>query len=156
MRGSRINQAMVVFDLKTLEIRKSVPVGADTDAVVFDPASERVFVMEGDPHKIVAIDTSSDAVAGEVALAGQPEFAVVDGAGALFVNITDKRAIQRVNTKTLQVEATWPIEECESPHGLSMDVGSKRLFSTCVNGKLGGGGCNEWSCGDHFADWLGK
>jgi len=134
--GSRVNQAMVVFDLKTLEIRKSVPVGEDTDAVVYDPMSKRLFVMEGDPHKAVAIDTISDTVAGAVSLAGQPEYAVVDGAGALFVNIVDKRVIQRVNTKTLMVEATWSIPECESPHGLSLDSDSKRLFATCVNAKL--------------------
>jgi DNA-binding beta-propeller fold protein YncE len=134
--GSRANKSMVVFDLKTFKVLKNVPVGDDTDAVVYDPASKRVFVMEGDPHKAVAIDTSTDAVAGEVALGGQPEFAAVDGAGQLFVNIEDRKAIQRVNTRTLKVEATWPLAECESPHGLAIDVSAKRLFSTCVNSKM--------------------
>jgi DNA-binding beta-propeller fold protein YncE len=134
--GSRTNKSVAVFDLKTLQVSKNVPVGEDTDAVVYDPASRRVFVMEGDPHKAVAVDTRSDVVAGEVALGGDPEFAVVDGSGALFVNIADQRAIQRINTRTLKVEATWPLPECESPHGLSLDVGAKRLFPTCVNSKM--------------------
>ncbi len=34
------------------------------------------------------------------------------------------------------MEATWPIAECESPHGMSIDPASKRLFSTCVNSRL--------------------
>jgi DNA-binding beta-propeller fold protein YncE len=134
--GSRTNKSVVVFDLKTLRVLKNLPAGEDTDAVAYDPASRRVFVMEGDPHKAVAVDTRSDRIAGEVALGGDPEFAVVDGEGALFVNIADQRAIQRVNTRSLKVEATWPISECESPHGLSIDVSSKRLFSTCVNMKM--------------------
>src|SRR5882757_8714014 len=45
--GSRIEQAVIVFDLKTFKILKTVPVGEDSDAVVYDPASKRVFVMEG-------------------------------------------------------------------------------------------------------------
>jgi DNA-binding beta-propeller fold protein YncE len=134
--GSRTNHSLVVFDSKTFKVLKSVPVGEDTDAVVYDPATKRVFVMEGDPRKAVAVDTATDTVAGEVMLAGQPEFAAVDAAGKLFVNIADKRAIQRIDTHTLKVEATWPVAECESPHGLSIDPASKRLFSTCINSKL--------------------
>src|SRR5262249_32922855 len=134
--GSRTNKSVVVFDLKRLQILKNVAVGEDTDAVVYDPASRRIFVMEGDPHKAVAVDTRSDAVAGEISLGGDPEFAVVDGAGGLFVNIADQRAIQRIDTRKLKVEATWPVPECESPHGLSLDVSANRLFPTCVNSKM--------------------
>jgi DNA-binding beta-propeller fold protein YncE len=134
--GSRANKSVVVFDLKTFRVTRNVPVGEDTDAVTYDPVSKRVFVMEGDPHKAVAVDIQSDSVAGAVALSGDPEFAVVDGQGALFVNIADRRAIQRINTRTLKVEATWAIPECESPHGLAIDVSSKRLFSTCANSKM--------------------
>jgi len=134
--GSRANKSVVVFDLKTFRISRNVSVGEDTDAVAYDPASKRVFVMEGDPHKAIAVDTQSDRVAGAVALSGDPEFAVVDAQGALFVNIADRREIQRINTRSLEVEATWAIPECESPHGLAIDVNSKRLFSTCANSKM--------------------
>jgi hypothetical protein len=134
--GSRGNKSVVVFDLQTLKVSRNVPVDEDTDAVVYDTVSKRVFVMEGDPHGAVAVDTRDDTVAGVISLAGDPEFAVVDGDGALFVNIADRKAIQRVNTRSLKVEATWPVQECESPHGLSIDVSSKRLFATCVNSKM--------------------
>jgi DNA-binding beta-propeller fold protein YncE len=134
--GSRTNKSVIVFDLAKLQVLKSLPAGEDTDAVVYDPASKRVFVMEGGPHKALVVDTTTDTVNGEIALGGQPEFAAVDGAGALFVNIEDQRAIQRVDTRTLKIEATWPIAECDSPHGLAIDVASKRLFSTCINEKM--------------------
>jgi DNA-binding beta-propeller fold protein YncE len=134
--GSRTNKSVIVFDLAKLTVLKSVPVGDDTDAVIYDPASKRVFVMEGDPHKAVVVDTTSDTVSGEIELAGQPEFAAVDAAGALFINIEDQRSIQRIDTRTLKVDATWPVADCEAPHGLAMDVKSKRLFSTCINEKM--------------------
>jgi DNA-binding beta-propeller fold protein YncE len=134
--GSRSKQAVIVFDLKTFKILKTVAVGEDTDAVVYDSAAKRVFVMEGDPHEAVAIDIGTDTVAGKVALSGQPEFAAADGAGHLFVNIADQNAIQRVDTRTLQVDATWAISECQSPHGMSIDRDAKRLFTTCINSKL--------------------
>jgi DNA-binding beta-propeller fold protein YncE len=134
--GSRTNKSVIVFDLAKLQILKSLPAGEDTDAVAYDPASKRVFVMEGAPHKALVVDTTSDTLKGEITLGGQPEFATVDGAGSLFINIEDQRAIQRVNTRTLKVEATWPIAECDSPHGLSIDVAAKRLFSTCINEKM--------------------
>jgi DNA-binding beta-propeller fold protein YncE len=134
--GSRTNKSVIVFDLAKFKILKSLPAGDDTDAVLYDPASKRVFVMEGDPHKALVVDTTKDTVSGEVALAGQPEYAAVDGAGAIYINIVEPRSIQRVDTRTLKVEATWPVADCESPHGLSMDASSKRLFSTCLNEKM--------------------
>jgi DNA-binding beta-propeller fold protein YncE len=134
--ASRTQQAVIVFDLKSFKVLRTVPVGEDSDAVIYDSASKRVFVMEGDPHQAIAIDTAADTVAGEITLSGKPEFAAADGAGHLFVNIADQKAIQRINTRTLQVEATWPIPECESPHGMSIDPGTNRLFSTCINSKL--------------------
>lgn len=134
--GSRANHTIVVFDLKTFAVLKSLPADPDTDAVVYDPASRRVFIMNGDPHTVTVVDAAADTVVATVPLDGQPEFAAADGAGKLFVNITDKREIARIDTKTASVDAVWPIAACEGPHGLSMDADTHRLFASCVNSKL--------------------
>lgn len=60
----------------------------------------------------------------------------MDGEGKLYVNIEDQREIQRVDTKTGKVDATWPIKACDSPHGLAIDTESRRLFTSCINAKL--------------------
>jgi DNA-binding beta-propeller fold protein YncE len=129
--GSRITKSAIVFDLATFKVLKTLPADVDTDAVVYDPASKRVFIMDGDPHNITVIDTLSDTV-----VATEPEFAAVDAAGKLYVNITDKKEIQRVDTKSAKVDATWSISACEGPHGLSMDPKTQRLFASCVNSTL--------------------
>ena len=134
--GSRTNKTVVVFDLQTLKVLKELPAGEDTDAVVYDPASRRVFVMQGDPHNITVIDTAGDTLLTPVALDGQPEFAAADGRGKLFVNIVDKNEVQRIDTKTAKVDATWPISECQRPHGLAIDPAHQRLFASCVNQRL--------------------
>lgn len=134
--GSRAGKAALVFDLATFKILKTLPAAEDTDGIVYDPASKRVFLMQGDPHSVTVIDTTTDTVLPTIHLDGQPEFAAVDGAGKLFINIEDKREIQRVDTKTGKVDATWPIAACESPHGLAIDSDSHRLFAGCVNSKL--------------------
>jgi YVTN family beta-propeller protein len=134
--GSRAAKSVLVFDLNTFKVIKTLPAAEDTDAIVYDPASKRVFLMQGDPHSMTVIDTTTDSVVATIHLSGQPEFAAVDGAGKLYVNIEDKSEIQRVDTKTGKVDATWPIPACDSPHGLAIDAKSHRLFSSCVNSKL--------------------
>ena len=134
--GSRALKSVLVFDLEHFTVTKTIPAGEDTDGVVFDPASKRVFVMQGDPKNLLVIDTGSDSVVATIALDGKPEYSAVDGRGKLYVNIADKREIQRIDTRTAKVDATWPIPACESPHGLSIDVQSNQLFASCVNSKL--------------------
>jgi DNA-binding beta-propeller fold protein YncE len=134
--GSRASKSVLVFDLEHFAVTKTIPAGEDTDGVLFDPASKRVFVMQGDPKNLLVIDTGTDSVVTTLALDGKPEYSAVDGRGKLYVNIADKREIQRIDTRKLKVDATWPIPACESPHGLSIDVQSNQLFASCVNSKL--------------------
>src|SRR5262249_13737653 len=75
-------------------------------------------------------------VAGTVALPGRPEFAVADGKGHLYNNIEDKSEVVAINTRTLEVEHTWPLAPGEGPSGLAMDRKNRRLFSVCGNHKL--------------------
>jgi len=125
-----------VFDLATLTAVGEIPCAEDPDAVVFDPVSRRVMVMNGDAHSVSVIDPASNRVVATIALPGQPEYAVADGRGDLFVNIVDRAEIVRVAIATATITAAWPIPACERPHGLTMDRGSRRLFSSCANSHL--------------------
>ena len=72
---------------------------------------------------MTVIDTLTDTVVATVALGGVSGFALADGAGRLYINLTDQRAISRVDTKSARVTASWPMTDCDEPHGLSMDSG---------------------------------
>ena len=128
--------SVTVFDLATLKVLGEIPCAEDADPVVYDPASHRVLVMNGDAHSITVIDPASDRAVATIALPGQPEYAVADGRGDLFVNIVDRAEIVRVAIATAAITATWPLPACERPHGLTMDAGTRRLFSSCANSHL--------------------
>ena len=66
------------------------PGGTNPDAIIYDPASKRVFAMNGRSGDVTAIDVASGSVAGTIAVGGKLEFAVSDGAGHIYVNVEDK------------------------------------------------------------------
>ncbi len=134
--GSREHKSVIVFDLQSLHVIREIAADEDTDGIVFDPMSKRIFVMEGDPHRVLAIDSGSDAVLGRVELGAAPEFATVDDNGKLYVNLEDQRAIARIDTTSLKIEARWPVPACEAPHGLAIDIKAKRLFASCANDRM--------------------
>ena len=134
--GSSVNHSVVVFDLASLRVVKQIPTDQDTDAVVYDSASARIFVMHGDPKAATAIDVRSDTIAARIDLGGVPEYAAADGSGKLYVNIKDRGTVERIDTRSLRIDAAWPLPGCELPHGLALDVRAGRLFSGCLNERL--------------------
>jgi YVTN family beta-propeller protein len=124
------------FSLETLKVEKRIKAADDPDAITFDPVSGHVFVVNGDPGTLTVIDPRTDAAIATVEVGSQLEYAVAGGDGKLYVNGVAKREIFRVDTRTNQVDARWPIPGCVSPHGLAMDSARRRLFSSCENGEL--------------------
>jgi DNA-binding beta-propeller fold protein YncE len=123
-----------IFDLKTLKlINKVQAVGDNPDAILFDPATKRVFTFNGRSGNSTAIDAASGNIVGKIELGGKPEFGVSTGEGELFVNIEDKSELVAIDPKELKVKSRWPLAPCESPSGLAMDVKSRRLFVGCDN-----------------------
>jgi DNA-binding beta-propeller fold protein YncE len=121
------------FDLHTFKVEKRIKAAEDADAIAFDPVSSHVFVINGDTGSITVIDPQLNAAVTTIDLGGKLEDAVSGDNGKLYVNGAGKSEIVRVDTKTNQVDAHWPLPECERPHGLAIDRVTHRLFSSCVN-----------------------
>jgi DNA-binding beta-propeller fold protein YncE len=135
-RGVTVNgdrNSATLLDLATLKPLGTVKTGEDADGYTYDPATRRVFIMNSAGNSATAIDATSGKAVGTVPLEGQPEFAVADGQGEVFVNITDKNQIVAFDARTLKVLHRWPLSSCEGPSGLSMDRAHRRLFSACDN-----------------------
>jgi DNA-binding beta-propeller fold protein YncE len=128
------NSTITVFDLKTDKVLDTVKsTGENPDAIIYDPASKRVFAFNGRSKNATAIDAATGKVAGTVALDGRPEFAVADGKGKVFVNIEDKAEVQAIDARKLAVVATWPLAGCEEPSGMAIDRAHGRLVIGCAN-----------------------
>jgi DNA-binding beta-propeller fold protein YncE len=122
-----------IFDLKTLATISKVKAGENPDAILYDPATRRVFTFNGKSQDSTAIDAAQGTVLGTIKLNGKPEFAASDGKGEIFVNIEDKSELAAIDPNKLVVKSTWPLAPCESPSGLSMDRKNRRLFVGCDN-----------------------
>jgi DNA-binding beta-propeller fold protein YncE len=122
-----------IFDIKTLATSSKVKVGENPDAILYDPATKRVFTFNGKSHDATAIDAALGTVLGTIKLDGKPEFAASDGKGEIFVNIEDKSELTAIDPKKLEVKATWPLAPCTEPSGLAIDRKHRRLFAGCDN-----------------------
>jgi DNA-binding beta-propeller fold protein YncE len=122
-----------IFDMKTLATSSKVKVGDNPDAILYDPATKRVFTFNGRSQDSTAIDAASGKVLGTIKLDGKPEFAASDAKGEIFVNIEDKSELVAIDPNKLEVKAKWPLAPCTEPSGLSIDRKNRRLFVGCDN-----------------------
>lgn len=127
---------VVIFDLKTLKTVGEAKADDDADSIVYDPASKRVFVMNGDPHSCTVIDAKSGAVVSTVDLGGGPEFAVADGKGRIYVNIENKNELISLDSNALKIESRWPLAPAGTPTALAIDREHRRLFSAGRNPQM--------------------
>ena len=107
------------FDLDKLNLIKTIKADADADAIVFDPTSGHVFVVDGDPGKLTVIDPKSDSAVATINVGGKLETAIAGGNGKLYVNGEEKQEIVRVDTATNEIDAHWPIPNCDRPPRVS-------------------------------------
>ncbi len=125
--------AVTMFDLETLKVLGKTPAAPDADAVLYDPASKRIFTFNGDARSSTVIDAESGKRIGTIDLGAEPESGVPAGDGKLYVNLVDKGAVAEIDAAAMQVTRRWSIAPCESPTGLAVDRAHHRLFSGCRN-----------------------
>ncbi len=123
---------VTAFRLDTLTPEKEIKVGDMPDAVIYDPHSKHVIVMNGRSKDLMAIDPSTLKVVASVPLGGKLEFAAAD-AGHVYVNVEDLSEIAAVNTETWKQDQRWKLNGCEEPSGLAIDQKRGVLFSVCGN-----------------------
>ena len=125
---------VTVFDIKTLvPIGSKIKVGENPDAILYEPATKRVFTFNGRSQDSTAIDAASGKVLGTIKLDGKPEFAASDAKGEVFVNIEDKSELTVIDPNKLEVKTKWPLAPCTEPSGLALDRKNRRLFVGCDN-----------------------
>jgi hypothetical protein len=127
--ASAADSTVLEFDLDSLRAVKTIKLSpAAAGTLVYDAGTSRVFVL--DPGgTITAIDAKSGELVGSRDLAAQPQAAVADGAGALFVALPMQDAIAVLDARTLLERTRWPLDAGARPTALAYDATNKRLFS---------------------------
>ncbi|MFC5582705.1 YncE family protein [Rhodanobacter terrae] len=128
---------ITVIDTDTFKVTGHIAVsGKDPDAIIVDAASGHVLAMNGHSNNISVIDPVAGRELTTIALPSNPEFAVSDGKGNLWVNLEDSAQLAHIDLNTNKLLQTWSLAPCEGPTGLAFDAGMQRLFSVCANGML--------------------
>ena len=133
--------AVAVFDLDQFNVSKKISTtlgghGQNPDAILYDPASHKVFAFcaGGDAVVIDPANLSAPAVA--INCGGKLEFGQSDGAGHVFVNCEDKNEIVVIDSRELKVSQHWSVSPATAPSGLAIDLAHHRLFSVGNNEKM--------------------
>ena len=124
--------SIAVFDLKSLKIiKKFKSLGRGPDAILYDTWVKKVFVFNADGFSIITIDPSNDDISGMLMLPGNPEYAVSDGFGKVYVNLESVSGIAKIDAKTLKITGIYALGSDKGPTGLAYDHKNKLLFSGC-------------------------
>jgi DNA-binding beta-propeller fold protein YncE len=122
---------VTIFDVKTLKTLGTAKTDANPDAIIYDPATKRVFTFNGRGKNSTVINAADGSVVGAIPLGDKPEFAVADGKGAVFVNAEETSNLIALDSQNLKETHRWPLAPCKSPSGLAGDLKSRRLLAVC-------------------------
>ena len=133
---SGMDRSVVMFDLKTFKTLGRIPAAEDADAILYDPASNRVFTLNGDAHSSTVIDPRAGTVITNMPLGGKPEYGVSAGDGKVYANLTDTSEVVEIDAKTAAVTRRWSTASCKQPVSMAIDTAHHRLFSGCRSGLM--------------------
>src|ERR1700730_4329758 len=132
--GFSTTKPITMWDSVTLKVIKTIDVDGRPDGIMFHPFNERVWVMSHTPPYATVIDAKEGTVVGTIDLGGQPEQAVSDGEGHLYIDLEDKGSVAAVDAKTLRVTATYDLAgKGGTCAGLALDAKNQVLFVACRN-----------------------
>ena len=127
---------VIIFDLQTFKKVGEVKADRDADSILYDPASKRIFVFNGQPKTATVIDPAKGAVIATISLGGAPEQAVADGKGMIYDNLEDTNEVIAIDSRTLKIQSRWPVAPAGQPVAIAMDRQNRRLFISGRNPKL--------------------
>jgi DNA-binding beta-propeller fold protein YncE len=132
--GNKTEQegTVYVFDLKTSMLTSSMKSNSiDTDSLLYDPSTKRVYVNNGDGMNLTVVDAATAKVAGTMAFNANPEAAAADGKGSIFQDYEDKGQVIEYDAMKLTIKNKWPTPGCDAPVAMAMDKANRRLYIGC-------------------------
>jgi DNA-binding beta-propeller fold protein YncE len=128
--------SVVMFDLETFKVLGRIPAAEDADAIIYDPASKRVFTANGDAHTSTVIEPGEGKLITNIALGGKPEYGASAGDGKVYINLTDTSEVVEIDAAKAVVARRWSTAPCGQPVAMAIDTAHQRLFSGCRSGVL--------------------
>ena len=99
-------------------------------------ATRHIYSMNGESGSASVISATDRKLVGTVALGGNPEFAVSDGKGNVYINLEEKAETVQVDANALKVLHSWSLAPGKTATALAFDAETRRLFAGCRGGQL--------------------
>ena len=126
------SQPVLMWDARSLAVIKTIEVQGNPDGILFEPATERIYVLSHRAPNVTVVDAQSGAIVGTIDPGGAPEQAASDGNGHVYIDVEDKDNVAVVDARTLQVTAHYGLEgKGGGPGALALDVKNRVLFAFC-------------------------
>jgi DNA-binding beta-propeller fold protein YncE len=132
--GFSSSKPVTMFDTKTLQVIKTIDVGAaQPDGILFDAFNDRVYIFSHPTKDAIVIDSHDGTVLGTIDLGGVPEQGVSDGKGTLYVVMQDAAgSVTVVDVAAMKATAHYPLGDKGGCNGLALDAKNKVLFAACA------------------------
>ena len=127
---------VTVLDATTFAVLKEFTFREKANNLRFDAATKQLFVGVGKTFGALAIiDTTTDAVAGDITLANFPKQFELEG-NLIYVNVPAANHVAVVDRAKKTVVAVWPVRDAKDNVPMALDRANHRLFIACDPGKF--------------------
>jgi len=131
--GFSSSNPILMWDAKTLQPIKTItPPGGRPDGILFEPLTERIYVLSHQPPNITVLDGKDGSIAGTIDLGGAPEQAQSDGQGHVYIDLEDKDCVGVIDARAMKLTGTYSLNgKGGGPAGLGLDAKNQILFAFC-------------------------
>jgi DNA-binding beta-propeller fold protein YncE len=133
-----------VYDGKTYDLVKTVPLKVDTDSIGYDPATHYLYIDNGgdNAHEtftmLSVVDTTAGTKLADIKVDGDTleAMALEKSGDRLFLNNPAKNEVEIIDRKTNKLVTSWPVKLGKSNATMALDESARRLFVGCRSGAI--------------------
>ncbi len=128
-----INEVAVI-DEHTFKVIARIPGGTYPDGMAYDDADKKLYVSDEHGDTDTVIDTTTNARIATIALGGNVGNTQYDRATQrIYVNVQTRGDLVAIYPAKDAIVARYPLSDCQSNHGLYVDVAHRRAYIACEN-----------------------
>ena len=133
-----------IYDGKTYDPLKTVPLKVDADSIGYDPATHLLYVDNGgdNAHEaftmLSVVDTTAGTKLADIKIDGDTleAMALEKSGDRLFLNNPAKNEVEVIDRKTNKLATSWPVKLGKGNATMALDESGHRLFVGCRSGAV--------------------
>jgi len=133
-----------IYDGKTYDLVKTVPLKVDTDSIGYDPATHYLYIDNGgdNAHEtftmLSVVDTTAATKLADIKVDGDTleAMALEKSGDRLFLNNPAKNEVEVIDRKTNKIATVWPVKMGKGNATMALDESAHRLFVGCRSGAI--------------------